>query len=110
MANANTEVLDLTTTRAIDLQRLAATQARDAARFLKALESDIVARLAKMDPTGGGGTSRQAARLEKLLAQVKASIVSAYRNRIDAGPISGDYKRFTCAGRTSVGLAIKASW
>ena len=79
MENANTEVLDLTTTRAIDLQRLAATQARDAARFLKALESDIVARLAKIDPTGVGGTSRQAARLEKLLAQVKASVVSAYR-------------------------------
>jgi len=79
MASVNTEILDAITGRALDLQRLTAGQLKDSARFLKALEGDIVAQLAKIDPTGIGAPSRQAARLEKLLAQVKDTIRNAYR-------------------------------
>ena len=46
----NTRVLDLITDRALDLQRFTAGQRRDAARFLKELEAEIVAQLAKIDP------------------------------------------------------------
>ncbi len=84
MTSANEEILDLVTTRALDLQRLSAGQARDAARFLKTLEGDIVAQLAKIDPTGIGSVSRRATRLEKLLKQVKATIVAAYRTEREA--------------------------
>jgi hypothetical protein len=79
MTNANDKILDRMTTRALDLQRLAAGQARDSARFLKALEVDIVAQLARVDPTGIGSISRRAARLEKLLKQVRGTITAAYR-------------------------------
>jgi hypothetical protein len=79
VTNANDAILDRMTTRALDLQRLAAGQARDSARFLKTLEGDIVAQLARVDPTGIGSISRRAARLEKLLKQVRATITAAYR-------------------------------
>ena len=79
MASVNTEILDSITGRALDLQRLTATQLRDSARFLKALEGDIVAQLARIDPTGIAAPSRQAARLEKLLDQTRETIRNAYR-------------------------------
>jgi hypothetical protein len=63
MTSANDEILDLMTTRALDLQRLAAGQSRDVVRFLNDLEGDIVAQLARIDPTGIGSISRRAARL-----------------------------------------------
>jgi hypothetical protein len=79
MANANDAILDRMTTRALDLQRLAAGQARDVSRFLNELQGDIVAQLARIDPTGIGSISRRQARLEKLLAQVKETITASYR-------------------------------
>jgi SPP1 gp7 family putative phage head morphogenesis protein len=79
MTNANDKILDRMTTRALDLQRLAAGQARDVSRFLNELQGDIVAQLARIDPTGIGNISRRQARLEKLLAQVKETITAAYR-------------------------------
>ena len=79
MQSANDKILDAMTTRALDLQRLSAGQAKDVGRFLKTLEGDIVAQLARIDPTGIGSISRRAARLEKLLKQVKATIVASYR-------------------------------
>ena len=79
MTNASTKILDATTSRALDLQRLTAGQLRDARRFLGELEGDIVAQLAKIDPTGIGSISRRQARLEKLLKQVKETITTAYR-------------------------------
>jgi hypothetical protein len=80
MTSANDEILDLVTTRALDLQRLSAGQARDAARFLNELQGDIVAQLARIDPTGIGSITRRAARLEKLLKQVRETITAAYRS------------------------------
>jgi len=80
MTSANDKILDAMQSRALDLQRLAAGQARDVGRFLAVLEGDIVAQLARIDPTGIGSISRRAARLEKLLAQVKATIVASYRS------------------------------
>lgn len=80
MASANDEILDLMTTRALDLQRLAAGQSRDVVRFLNDLEGDIVAQLARIDPTGIGSISRRAARLEKLLAQVKSTVAGSFRS------------------------------
>jgi SPP1 gp7 family putative phage head morphogenesis protein len=79
MASANDEILDLMTTRALDLQRLAAGQSRDVVRFLNDLEGDIVAQLARIDPTGIGSISRRAARLSKLLEQVRATITGSFR-------------------------------
>ena len=79
MTNANDKILDRMTTRALDLQRLAASQSRDASRFLSVLQGDIVAQLARIDPTGIGSISRRQARLEKLLKQVKETITAAYR-------------------------------
>tara|TARA_R110000782_G_scaffold11741_5_gene35444 strand:+ start:5187 stop:6269 length:1083 start_codon:yes stop_codon:yes gene_type:complete len=79
MTSANDKILDRMTTRALDLQRLAASQARDATRFLNELQGDIVAQLARIDPTGIGSISRRQARLEKLLKQVKATITASYR-------------------------------
>jgi hypothetical protein len=79
MTSANDKILDIMTTRALDLQRLAAGQARDVGRFLDELQGDIVAQLARIDPTGVDGISRRQARLEKLLKQVKATITASYR-------------------------------
>jgi SPP1 gp7 family putative phage head morphogenesis protein len=76
---ANDEILDAITSRALDLQRLTASQRRSAARFLNELEGEIVAALAKIDPTGVGSTSARARRLEKLLDQVRDTIRAAYR-------------------------------
>mgnify|MGYP003649505935 CR=1 FL=1 len=80
MTNANTKLLDAITTRALDLQRLTAGQRRDAKRFLGELEGDLVARLAKIDPTGVASTTRQAARLDKLLKQVRETVRASYRD------------------------------
>jgi hypothetical protein len=79
MASANDEILDIMTTRALDLQRLAAGQSRDVVRFLNDLEGDIVAQLARIDPTGIGSISRRASRLSKLLEQVRATITGSFR-------------------------------
>ena len=79
MSNANTQILDNITTRAIDLQRLTTRQRREARVFLDKLQADIVGQLAAIDPTGVGQTSARGKRLEKLLAEVKGTIRSAYR-------------------------------
>jgi len=80
MTSANDKILDAMQTRALDLQRLAAGQARDVNKFLTELQGDIVAQLARIDPTGIGSISRRATRLEKLLAQVKGTITASYRS------------------------------
>lgn len=79
MTNANTQILDNITTRAIDLQRLTTRQRREAGVFLDKLQADLVGQLAAIDPTGVGQVSARGKRLQKLLAEVKATIRSAYR-------------------------------
>lgn len=80
MTSANEKLFDAITSRALDLQRLTSGQRKASAAFLKELEGDIVAQLAKIDPTGVGRLSARADRLEKLLDQVKATIKTAYRS------------------------------
>lgn len=86
----NTQILDLVTDRAIDLLRLTARQQREAVSFLNKLEDDLAAQLARADLTGVSVRSRQAKRLEKLLAQVRETIRGAYRDHDVA--LSGELK------------------
>jgi SPP1 gp7 family putative phage head morphogenesis protein len=104
MASVNDEILDSITGRALDLQRLTASQLRDAARFLKELEGDIVAQLAKIDPTGIAAPSRQAARLEKLLSQVKETIRAAYRG--ESTRLIGELRELADVETTFAGSSI----
>ncbi|KIC12867.1 hypothetical protein RA19_00220 [Leisingera sp. ANG-M1] len=76
----NTRILDLITDRALDLQRFTAGQRRDAARFLKELEAEIAAQLARIDPTGVARASYRAKRLAALLKQVRETIRAGYRS------------------------------
>lgn len=76
---ANDRIADLFTDHALDLQRLAAGEARTVARFLRDLEGDLVAQLAKADPTGVGAQSYRAKRMAKLLDQVRETIRQSYR-------------------------------
>lgn len=78
--NVNEQIVDLVTDRAIDLQRLTAQQRKDVANFLRDLEGEIVAQLAKIDPTGVSRGSYQEKRLDALLKQVKSTIIAAYRD------------------------------
>ena len=80
MTNANTQILDAVTSRALDLQRLTAGQRRDARRFLATLEAELAAQVARFDPSGPARTATQQARLDKLIAQVRATIKTAYRD------------------------------
>lgn len=77
---ANARILDTFTRNAIDLQRVEAGQRRRILAILRALEGDLVAQLAKVDPTGVARQSARIARLEKLQAQVRDTIRAAYRS------------------------------
>lgn len=76
---ANDRIADLFTDHALDLQRLAAGEARTVARFLRDLEADLVAQLVRVDPTGVGRQSARASRLARLLDQVRETIRQSYR-------------------------------
>ena len=76
---ANEIIADLVTRHAIDLLRVEAGQRKAIRRLLTELEGDLVAQLAKIDPTGVARQSAKAARLEKLLEQVKGTIRASYR-------------------------------
>lgn len=78
--SVNEQIVDLITDRALDLQRLTASQRREVANFLRELEGEIVAQLAKSDPTGVSRSSYQAKRLDALLKQVRSTIIAAYRS------------------------------
>lgn len=77
--SVNERIAEIITDRAIDLQRLTAGQRRSVERFLKDLEGEIVAQLARIDPTGVQRTSYRAKRLDALLKQVRETIRAAYR-------------------------------
>ena len=77
---ANERILDLYTTHALDLQRVEAGQRREIRKLLKELEGDIVAQLARIDPTGVTRGSAKQARLGKLLEQVRDTVRASYRS------------------------------
>jgi SPP1 gp7 family putative phage head morphogenesis protein len=77
--SVNDRILDLITDRAINLQRFTSGQRRNAAKFLKRLEGEIVSQLAKIDPTGVQRTTYRSKRLEALLKQVRETIKASYR-------------------------------
>lgn len=77
---ANERISDLFTRHAIDLQRVDAGQRRAIRRILKDLEGDIVAQLARIDPTAVQRQSARQGRLEKLLEQVRDTIRASYRS------------------------------
>ena len=78
--SVNERIFDLVTGRALDLQRLSAGQQRKARAFLRELEGEIVAKLAKADPTGVSRQSYRAKRLSELLEQIRDTIRVAYRS------------------------------
>lgn len=77
--STNAAIADLFTTHALDLLRLEAEERRAVRRFLYDLEAEIVAAIAKADPTGPARQSYRVRRLEKLLAQVRDTIKASYR-------------------------------
>jgi hypothetical protein len=80
---ANQIIADAFTAHGLDLLRLEAGQRREVRRILGDLESELVAQLARVDPTGVERESYRVQRLEKLLAQVKETIRASYRETAD---------------------------
>ncbi len=76
---ANQIIADLYTSHALDLLRVEAGERRRIRKLLTDLEAELVAQLAKVDPTGVQRESYRVQRLEKLLAQVKDTIAASYR-------------------------------
>ncbi|KQI67039.1 hypothetical protein AN189_17600 [Loktanella sp. 3ANDIMAR09] len=76
---ANDRIADLFTRHAIDILRVEAGQQKAIRALLTELEGDLVAQLARIDPTGVPRESAKAARLEKLLTQVRDTIRVSYR-------------------------------
>lgn len=102
--SANDRIADLFTRHAIDLQRVEAGQRRAIRRILKDLEGDIVAQLARIDPTGVQRQGARQARLEKLLEQVRDTIRASYRN--SATLLSGELRELADIEATFAARAI----
>ncbi|WP_448043797.1 phage minor head protein [Bradyrhizobium liaoningense] len=79
-ATVNETLVDLYVERAIDLLRLEAGTRNKVLRILADLEGELVAALAKVDPTGVSQVSAQRKRLTKLLEAVQAAIRASYRD------------------------------
>lgn len=80
VTSASDVLVDLFMERAIDLLRLEAGTRNKVLTFLHELEGELVSQLAKIDPTGVDAVSRQRARTEKLLAEVRGAIQGTYRD------------------------------
>ena len=80
MDGANDLIADAFTAHTIDLLRVDAGLRAKIRDFLTELESEIVAKLAKIDPTGPARQSYRVQRLEKLLEQVRDTIRASYRD------------------------------
>lgn len=76
---ANDRIADLFTRHAVDLQRVEAGQRRAIRRVLEELERELVAQIARVDPTGPTRESYRARRLDRLLEQVRDTIRASYR-------------------------------
>lgn len=78
--SSNDTLVDLYIERAVDLLRLEAGTRNKVLAILADLEGELVAALAKVDPTGVGSISAQRKRLEKLLEATRAAIRAGYRD------------------------------
>jgi hypothetical protein len=78
--SSNETLVDLYVERAIDLLRLEAGTRNKVLAILNDLEGELVAALAKNDPTGVGSISAQRKRLTKLLDAVRGAIRASYRD------------------------------
>jgi SPP1 gp7 family putative phage head morphogenesis protein len=78
--SANETLVDLYIERAIDLLRLEAGTRNKVLAILADLEGELVAALAKVDPTGVTQAAAQRKRLTKLLEAVQAAIRAGYRD------------------------------
>jgi SPP1 gp7 family putative phage head morphogenesis protein len=78
--SANDTIVDLFMQRAVDILRLESGTTNKVVELLDQLEIDIVAAIAKIDPTGTTADSYQQGRLVKLQGQVEADIQAAYRS------------------------------
>jgi len=79
MASANERALDQTVSHAVDLLRLDAEERRKVLALLRTLEGDLVAQLARIDPTAPVRSRYREERLQALLAQTRETIRASYR-------------------------------
>ena len=80
MDGANDIIADAFTAHGFDLLRVDAGLRRDIRKLLTELEGELVAQLAKIDPTGPVRQTYRVQRLEKLLDQVRETIRASYRD------------------------------
>lgn len=105
--SANDTLVDLYVERAVDLLRLEAGTRNKVLAILVDLEGELVAALAKVDPTGVNSVSAQQKRLAKLLAAVQAAIRAGYR---DASKLmTNEIREIIDIESTWVGSAINDS-
>jgi hypothetical protein len=78
--SSNDVLVDLYMERAIDLLRLESGTRDKVLVFLHEMEVELVAKIAKIDPTGTDNTVRQRTRLAKLLEEVQSTIRGTYRD------------------------------
>jgi hypothetical protein len=76
---ANEVIADLFTRHAVDLLRLEAGERREIRRILADLERELVAQIARIDPTGVSRETYRQRRLQTLLEQVRDTIRASYR-------------------------------
>lgn len=96
---ANEVIADLFTRHAVDLLRIEAAERREIRRILRDLEGELVAQIARIDPTGVGREAYRQKRLEKLLDQVRGTIKASYRSAssklrgelLELADIEGDF-------------------
>jgi Phage Mu protein F like protein len=78
--SASDALVDLYMERAVDLLRLEAGTRDKVLVFLRELETELVGKIAKIDPTGVTQAIAQRKRLDKLLAEVRGTIKGTYRD------------------------------
>ncbi|MCB2186268.1 MAG: minor capsid protein [Deltaproteobacteria bacterium] len=111
----NQVVLDRIAAHATDLTRVEAHLQSRVLRMLKDLERDLAATLAAIDPTGVTRSTYRQARLEKLLAQVRATIKTAYTgirrdslaNLRDLASIEGEFAGTTLKVAIPMDLSVR---
>lgn len=80
LISANEALVDLYMERAVDLLRLEAGTRDKVLVFLHEMEGDLIAAIAKIDPTGIDNVARQRTRLVRLLDEVRSTIRGTYRD------------------------------